>query len=195
MSPKTANLPKVAAQIANHLGAPDLMFVQEIQDDNGSGNNGVVTANLTLTTLVAAIKTISNVTYNFVEIAPVDGQDGGAPGGNIRVAYLYRPEVLSLWNPNPGSSTDANEVLPGPQLKYNPGRIDPANEAWIVTRKPLVAAWKAKGARKPFFTVNVHMSSKGGSSSLHGDVRPPINGVIEPRIKQAEVTGVSREPK
>ncbi|KAK1772142.1 putative endonuclease [Phialemonium atrogriseum] len=189
MSPKTANLPKVAAQIANHLGAPDLMFVQEIQDDNGSGNNGVVTANLTLTTLVAAIKTISNVTYNFVEIAPVDGQDGGAPGGNIRVAYLYRPEVLSLWNPNPGSSTDANEVLPGPQLKYNPGRIDPANDAWIVTRKPLVAAWMAKGARKPFFTVNVHMSSKGGSSSLHGDVRPPINGVIEPRIKQAEVTG------
>ncbi|KAJ9133442.1 Endonuclease/exonuclease/phosphatase-like protein [Pleurostoma richardsiae] len=189
MAPTSAHVPKVAAHIATHLGAPDLMFVQEIQDNSGPTDNGVVSANATLAALTAAIKAAGNVTYEWVEIDPVDGEDGGQPGGNIRVAYLYRPEVLSLWKPNPGSSTDANEVLPGPELKFNPGRIDPANEAWEATRKPLAAAWLAKGAKKPFFTINVHMSSKGGSSSLEGDARPPINGVVANRLKQANVTG------
>ncbi|KAH8902119.1 endonuclease/Exonuclease/phosphatase [Coniochaeta sp. PMI_546] len=178
----------VASHISNALKTPDLMFIQEIQDNTGPTDDGVVDANKTLTALVTAIKTLSNVTYEFVDIDPVNDQDGGQPGGNIRQAYIYRPEVVSLYNPNPGSSTDANEVLPGPALKYNPGRIDPANSAWTVSRKPLVAAWRAKGAKKPFFTVNVHWSSKGGSTSYEGDVRPPVNGVVDARLAQAEVT-------
>ena len=68
---------------------PDLMFVQEIQDNNGATDNGVVDANVTLTTLVNAIAKVSNITYQFTSINPVDDQDGGQPGGNIRTAYLY----------------------------------------------------------------------------------------------------------
>ncbi|KAB5543072.1 Endonuclease/exonuclease/phosphatase [Coniochaeta sp. 2T2.1] len=179
----------VASHISNALKTPDLMFIQEIQDNTGPTDDGVVDANKTLTALVAAIKSVSNVTYAFVDVDPANDQDGGQPGGNIRVAYIYRPEVVSLHNPvNPGSSTDANEVLPGPELKYNPGRIDPANPAWTSSRKPLVAAWKAKGAKKPFFTVNVHWSSKGGGTSYAGDVRPPVNGALAARETQADVT-------
>jgi predicted extracellular nuclease len=180
----------VASHISNALKTPDLMFIQEIQDDSGPTDDGVVDANTTLTTLVTAIKSISNVTYAFVDIDPVNDLDGGQPGGNIRQAYIYRPEVLSLYNPNPGSSTDANEVLPGPALKFNPGRIDPANSAWTASRKPLVAAWRAKGAKKPFFTVNVHWSSKDGGTSYEGDVRPPVNGALDARLAQANVTSV-----
>ena len=77
-------------------------------------------------------------------------------------------------------------------MKYNPGRIDPANEAWTASRKPLVAQWEViqKGAKKSstFFTVNVHFGSKGGSSSLHGDARPPVNGGVEDRLAQAQLT-------
>ena len=182
---------RVAAQIVDALKTPDLMFIQEIQDDNGATDDGTVGSDKTLTALVDAIAATSNVTYAFTYISPVNDQDGGEPGGNIRVAYLYRPEVLSLYNPNPGSSTDADEVLPGPALKYNPGRIDPANDAWLESRKPLVAAWMAKGAKKPFYTVNVHWASKGGGTSYVGDVRPPVNGVIDPRIEEAHVTAVS----
>ena len=180
----------VASHISNALKTPDLMFIQEIQDNTGATDDGVVDANKTLTALVGAIQTLSNVSYSFVDIDPVNDLDGGQPGGNIRQAYIYRPEVVSLYNPNPGSSTDANEVLPGPALRYNPGRIDPANAAWTSSRKPLVAAWKAKGAKKPFFTVNVHWSSKGGGTSYEGDVRPPVNGALDARLAQADVTSV-----
>lgn len=88
MAPTSAHLPIVASQIATHLRTPDIMFIQEIQDNSGPKDDGNVAANVTLTNLVNAIAKASNVTYDFAEIAPVDGQDGGQPGGNIRVAYL-----------------------------------------------------------------------------------------------------------
>lgn len=89
MAPTSAHLPAVAAHIATHLLLPDIMFLQEIQDNSGPTDDGTVSANVTLSTLVAAIETVSNFTYEFIEIAPEDDQDGGQPGGNIRVAYLY----------------------------------------------------------------------------------------------------------
>ncbi|KAK3315857.1 Endonuclease/exonuclease/phosphatase-like protein [Apodospora peruviana] len=189
MNPKSSHLPKVAAHIVNYLKTPDILFLQEVQDNSGATDDGTVDASETLKALASAIKSISNVTYDFTEVPGIDNEDGGAPGGNIRQAFIYRPEVISLYKPNPGSATDANEVLSGPELKFNPGRIEPASPAWTASRKPLVAAWKAKGAKKPFFTVNVHWSSKGGSTSLHGDARPPVNGVVDRRMLQANVTG------
>lgn len=76
-------------------------------------------------------------------------------------------------------------MLDGPTLKFNPGRIDPTNKAWTASRKPLVAQWEVIKDKKDkdnkidtFFTVNVHFGSKGGSSSLHGDARPPVNGGV-----------------
>ncbi|OLN85339.1 hypothetical protein CCHL11_04272 [Colletotrichum chlorophyti] len=190
LAPTSSHLPAVAAHIVDYMKTPDLIFVQEVQDNSGPTNNGVVSSNITLSTLAAEIEAQSGLAYDFVVIDPVDGKDGGQPGGNIRVAYLYRPDVVELWKPNPGGSLDANEVLPGPALKYNPGRIAPNDPAWSATRKPLVAAWRAiKGPQnKVFFTVNVHMSSKGGSSSLHGDPRPPNNGAVDARIQQSRVT-------
>lgn len=136
-----------------------------------------------MTTLSAAIAAAGGPNYSFTEIVPVDDQDGGQPGGNIRNAYLYKPNVLRLYKPNPGSSLDATEVVAGPTLKYNPGRIEPANSAWRNSRKPLVAQWEViekASAKKPnvFFTINVHFGSKGGSSSIHGDARPPVNGGV-----------------
>lgn len=201
LAPTSSHLPKVAAHIANYLKTPDLLFVQEIQDDTGPTDDGVVSANTTLTTLVEAIRAVSGVTYAFASVDPVSNADGGQPGGNIRQAYLYRPEVVSLYKPNPGGPTDATKVVAAqgkgkglggaPSLSFNPGRIDPANAAWTASRKPLAAVWRASGAKRPFYTVNVHWSSKGGGTSLHGDVRPPVNGALSARLAQANVTGVS----
>ncbi len=108
------------------------------------------------------------------------------------MSYLYNPDVVRLRNPNPGSATDRNEVLPGPELKFNPGRIEPQNtEAWSSSRKPIVAAFETLDGENVFYTVNVHFASKGGSSSLHGDARPPVNGDVDVRQLQAELTAVS----
>ena len=71
----------------------------------------------------------------------------------------------------------------------NPGRIDPTNEAWTSSRKPLVAAWETR-AGDTFYTINVHLSSKGGSSSVQGDARPFVNGVVDQRTEQVKVIAV-----
>ena len=88
MAPNSSHIPAVAKHIAKYLNTPDIMFVQEIQDDSGPTDDGVVSANLTLTTLVNAIQKESGILYSFIDINPVNQQDGGQPGGNIRQAYL-----------------------------------------------------------------------------------------------------------
>ncbi|CAO2653685.1 Nn.00g030960.m01.CDS01 [Neocucurbitaria sp. VM-36] len=194
LAPSSSHHGALAEHIVKYMKSPDIIFVQEVQDDNGPTNDAIVSANLTLSTLTAAISAAGGPNYTFTDIVPVDDKDGGQPGGNIRTAYLYKPSLIRLYKPNPGGSLDANEVLNGPTLKFNPGRIDPTNEAWTASRKPLVAQWevisKKSNAKKAdtFFTVNVHFGSKGGSSSLHGDARPPVNGGVEDRIAQAQIT-------
>lgn len=74
-------------------------------------------------------------------------------------------------------------------ISLNPGRVDPSSPAWEETRKPLVAAWQTVSGER-FFTVNIHMSSKRDSSSVHGDARPPVNGHSERRTQQVNVTAV-----
>lgn len=151
-----------------------------------------MTANQTLAALADGIEESSGVVYDWAEVIPDNNEDGGQPGGNIRQAYLYRPDVIELVNPNQGDADDVNAVLDGPSLKYNPGRIDPANPAWDDSRKPLVAEWRpVKGTKKSFFTVNVHFGSKGGSTSVHGDARTPVNKGVEKRTEQSKITAVS----
>ncbi|KAJ3531743.1 hypothetical protein NMY22_g8025 [Coprinellus aureogranulatus] len=99
---------------------------------------------------------------------------------------LHRPEVLKLVKGKAGGSLDPVEVggVKGfPTLNFNPARIEPTSGVWNETRKPLVAHWRTTfGA--DLFTVNVHLSSKGGSSSTQGDARPPVNSPVENRTKQ-----------
>lgn len=40
LTPKSSWLPSIANHIATYLGTPDIVFVQEIQDDSGVTNNG-----------------------------------------------------------------------------------------------------------------------------------------------------------
>ncbi|KAI0671579.1 endonuclease/exonuclease/phosphatase [Trametes maxima] len=192
MSPRSRHIPHIAEHIADYLHTPDIVFVQEIQDDSGPRNNGIVSANKTLRALTDAIKKASGgVHYDFVNVEPEDNKDGGAPGGNIRVAYLWRPERVSLLPGTIGNATLSTQPViddnGNVDLSYNPGRIDPLHSAWEEARKPLAAAWQtASGDR--FYTVNVHFSSKRGSSSAQGNARPPVNGHAERRQSQANVT-------
>ncbi|KAI0649283.1 endonuclease/exonuclease/phosphatase [Trametes meyenii] len=192
MSPRSRHIPHIAEHISEYLHTPDIIFVQEIQDDSGPCNNGVVSANKTLRALADAIKKASGgVHYDFVNVEPEDNKDGGAPGGNIRVAYLWRPERVSLLPGTIGDATLATQPVidddGNVDLSYNPGRIDPLHSAWEEARKPLAAAWQTTLGDR-FYTVNVHFSSKRGSSSAQGNARPPVNGHAERRLSQANVT-------
>ncbi|KZT19529.1 DNase I-like protein [Neolentinus lepideus HHB14362 ss-1] len=193
MGPRSHHLPIIAEHIVESLGLPDLLFLQEIQDDSGAKDDGTVSANLTLTRLVNAIADASGgVEYRFIDVDPKNNEDGGQPGGNIRVAYLYRPQKIRLLPGSPaGHALDPSKPFldstKNVALTFNPGRIDPSNDVWIEARKPLAVAWQTSSGDR-FYTVDVHFSSKRGSTSSHGSARTPVNGRVEIRAKQANMT-------
>ncbi|EPT05654.1 hypothetical protein FOMPIDRAFT_1021407 [Fomitopsis schrenkii] len=194
MGPRSWHMANIADHIVNYLNAPDIVFLQEIQDDSGKKDDGTVSADKTLSKLTATIARVSlyQAQYEYAYVAPEDNMDGGQPGGNIRVAYLWRPEKVSLVpGPPAGNATQAAEPVRDGQgkvtLSFNPGRIDPNNAAWEEARKPVAAAWQTTTGER-FYTVNVHYSSKRDSSSAQGDARPPVNGKSEQRMAQVNVT-------
>jgi chloramphenicol 3-O phosphotransferase len=78
----TASKAKYASldtQIVHNLGSPDVLAVQEIQDNDGVTDDGVVAANVTMSDLGAAIVAAGAPTYAWTEIDPVNDQDGGQP--------------------------------------------------------------------------------------------------------------------
>lgn len=77
-------------------------------------------------------------------------------------------------------------------ISFNPGRIDPTNRAWNATRKPLVAAWNMHSGAQ-LYTINVHLSSKGGSSSTQGDARTPFNSALDARTNQLASVAVRNQ--
>ena len=115
--------------IVDHLRSPDLIAIEEIQDEDGATNSGVTDATATWNALIAAISAAGGPAYQFRQINPVDLQDGGEPGGNIRVGFLFRTDRgLEFIDRPGGTSTSATTVVDhpsGPRLSASPGRIQP----------------------------------------------------------------------
>ena len=177
-----AKFDRLAAMIVNNVRSPDLLGIEEVQDDSGPTDDGVVDATQTWTKLVAEIEQAGGPHYEFASINPVNNQDGGAPGGNIRVGFLYRTDRgLSFIGRPGGDSTTATQVVStpsGPQLSLSPGRVDPQNPAWFATRKPVAGEFRAKG-KKVFVVVN-HFSSKNDDQPLMGRFQPPTRFTESP---------------
>jgi predicted extracellular nuclease len=179
----------LADVIVNHLRAPDIVAVQEIQDNSGPTNDGVVDATATFEALVLAIVAAGGPAYEFRDIPPVDGQDGGEPGGNIRVGFLFNPDRVAFVDRGVPSSTEGTEVVADPtgtHVTRSPGRIDPGNAAFLASRKPLVGEFVFARRNRLFLVAN-HFTSKTGSSPLFGALQPPIDAGSEQREAQAEI--------
>jgi predicted extracellular nuclease len=182
---------QLAGLIVNHLRAPDLVAVEEIQDDNGPTDNGVVTADTTFGKLIAAVQAAGGPTYDFRQIDPVNDQDGGEPGGNIRVGLLFRTDRGLAFVDRPGGgSTDATTVVgagDATHLSFSPGRIDPGNSAFDSSRKPLAGEFTYNGHH--LFVIANHFNSKGGDDPLFGRAQPPTLVTEAQRLQQATVVG------
>ncbi len=189
LDPGDATFATMADLIVNRLLSPDVISLEEIQDNNGETNDGTVDATVTLTKLRDAVVVAGGPTYQWREIDPVDLQDGGAPGGNIRQVFFFRADRGVSFVDRPGAgSTTANSVVSvggGPQLQYSPGRIDPANGAFNSSRKPLAAELTYNGHR--VFVIANHFNSKGGDDPLWGRRQPPVLSSEVQRQQQANV--------
>ncbi len=155
----------IADQIVHRLGAPDVLALQEVQDNSGAVNDGTTSADQTAQTLIAAIAAAGGPRYEYADVAPPDGADGGQPGGNIRVGYLYQPGRVALIG-----SVERIEDTDG-------------DDAFHHSRKPLKAAFDFKGTK--LTVINCHFSSKFGSPPLFGRIQPPPNGGLAKRLAQA----------
>lgn len=173
----------IAQQIVGNLASPHLIALQEVQDNNGATDNGVVSADQTLAQLTAAIKDAGGRDYGYVVVDPLNKADGGQPGGNIRNAYLYDKSVVSFAG-TIGGATDAIAVNADGSLTLDAGRVDPTNDAFDNSRKPLVAQFDVAG--EDFILINTHFNSKGGDEPLFGPDQAPERESELQRLAQAE---------
>lgn len=161
-------LARLGHQIVDALGAPDLIGLQEIQDDDGPADTGNVDATGTYLALVSAVRDAGGPPYDFVDLPPMDGGDGGAPGANIRVGWLFRPDRLALV---PGSA----------RRLADPDPTD--GDAFAGSRKPL--AIELVFAGRTLLAINNHFTSRLGGSPLFGSRQPPRIGGRQARVAQA----------
>ena len=178
--------------IVNHLRSPDLFAIEEIQDNSGLANDGVTDASVTWSVLIQAIQAAGGPLYQYRQIDPVNNQDGGVPGGNIRTGFLFRIDRGLEFIDRPGGDATTPAMVvstpSGPQLSVSPGRIDPGNVAWSSpegVRKPLVGEFRARG--KKLFVIANHWKSKTQDNPLFGRFQPPVRGTEAQRNAEAQV--------
>ncbi len=161
-APADGDGPQIAAlaqQIVNNLGSPDIIGLQEVQDDSGVANDGTLDATATLQTIVDAIAAAGGPTYAFESaVVDVDGETGGVPGGNIRNAFLYNPDRVTL------QEAVTLEVEQLTEL----GIDDPTT--FDGTRDPLLGTFLFNG--NEITVVNNHLTSRFGSTPIYGSQQP-----------------------
>ncbi len=179
---------RLAKGIVTNLASPDIVSLEEIQDNNGAKDDGTVAADETLKKFADAIKAAGGPAYQWRSIDPTDKADGGEPGGNIRVAFLYNPKRTGFVDiPGGDARTPVKPVSKGHNgvtLSASPGRINPASSAWDNSRKPLVGEFTFRG--EPYFVIGNHFNSKGGDKPVHGVGQPPSRSSETQRTAQAK---------
>ncbi|MFJ9116518.1 endonuclease/exonuclease/phosphatase family protein [Streptomyces sp. NPDC102394] len=186
LDPSDTTFAAHAAAIVNNLQSPDIVSLEEIQDNDGATDDGVVDASATVNKLIDAIVAAGGPKYDWRSIDPVNDQDGGEPGGNIRQVFLFNPERVSFTDRAGGDSTTAvgvTKVRGKAQLTASPGRIEPANDAWKSSRKPLAGEFVFRG--RTVFVIANHLNSKGGDQGLSSQYQPPTRSSETQRHAQA----------
>ena len=166
----------ISNDIVNNLNSPDIIGLQEIQDDSGSDDDGTVSADANLQQLADEIAANGGPQYEFIDNTFItNNASGGQPGGNIRTAFLYDPNRVDLVEGSVETIGDQN-----------------SGSAFEGARLPLVADFEFNG--QEVTVINNHFSSKGGSSPIFGvdqpfedlQENPDVNGSLDERQAQAE---------
>ncbi len=170
LDPSDTTFDAIASAIVANMKSPDIISLEEVQDSNGAVNDGTVDASVTLQKLIDAIAAAGGPTYEFRQINPVNNQDGGEPGGNIRVAFLFNPNRVDFVDGSLQRLTDTNLA---------------DGDAFAASRKPLVGDFIFNGQQVT--VIGNHFNSKGGDQPLFGPNQPPtLNSEVQ-RNQQATI--------
>ncbi|MFC7979883.1 endonuclease/exonuclease/phosphatase family protein [Streptomyces cinereoruber] len=177
----------LAKAVVENLAFPDIVALEEIQDDNGAKNDGTVSAAQTVKKFTDAIVAAGGPAYDWRSVDPENNEDGGEPGGNIRQVFLFNPARVSFTDRPGGDAITATGVTGRKghaALTVSPGRIDPANAAWADSRKPLAGEFVFRG--RTVFVIANHFGSKGGDESIVSHHQPPNRSSEAKRLLQAQ---------
>ncbi len=175
---------EIGEAIVHNLQSPDILALLEVQDGSGTIDDGVTDASASYGVLIKAIEDAGGPSYKFTDIEPENNRDGGSPGGNIRVGYLYNPERVTLTEKPKGESTDAVSYDEN-GLTLNPGRIEPQNEIFRSSRKPLAAEFEFKGEK--VVVIGNHFNSKLGDGAPFGGIQP---FELKSEVQRAKIAAV-----
>jgi predicted extracellular nuclease len=197
-----ADFDKRARQIGVDLAGPDIVALQEIMDDSGDVNNGVESASRTLGRLTKAIQAAGGPRYKVLQIDPGGGQDGGIPGGNIRVVTLINPRKVTLESASKNQTVKASCSRSRWVAGANPYRLGSSASAFAGVRKPLATLLrvntvsdsgdKKEGGRantdaRRLLLINLHLSSRRGDGALAGVHQPPRSPSVARRTRQTRL--------
>lgn len=144
---------QIAQSFVSDLHAPDIINLLEMQDNDGQEDTGNTDASLSAKRLIDQITALGGPTYRYIDIAPENNQDGGAPGANIRVGFLYNPERVSF---------------------VKSQAIGKDNPIFANTRKSLAGFFKFND--QEILLVGNHLNSKRGDQPLYGKNQPVVFG-------------------
>lgn len=187
---------KIASTFVNNMKSPDIITLVEVQDNDGQTDSGNADASESYLRLINAIKVAGGPQYDWIDVMPINNTSGGAPGGNIRVGYLYNPQRVSLVEASKGTGDQANAWTEEGSLALNPGFVNPSK--FEDTRKPIAAEFEFQEER--IVVIGAHLNSKGGDDSLWGPTQPPVLGSEPERIELAQVIndfideGLAKDP-
>lgn len=158
----------LAQAIALQANCPDIIALQEIQDNDGAELTGTTDASRTYKLLIYLLKELTGKIYSWADIPPAAGADGGQPGGNIRNGFLYNTERVSL---------DPKSL----QL------IGEDEHSFRDSRKALAATFTELTSQQSLTVINVHLASKRQQNSIFSPSEPGVDPRDNLRIAQAEV--------
>lgn len=155
----------LAEAIVLDAQTPDIVALQEIQDNDGAEMTTQTDASSTYRHLIRAVQAAGGPEYHWADIPPKAGADGGQPGGNIRCGFLFQPERVQLVA---GSLKRIGDNLP----------------AFEGSRKPILARFQLHGTTRELAIVNVHLASKRNQHGIFAPDRPGFDPRLELRIDQ-----------
>jgi predicted extracellular nuclease len=191
----------LAEAIATNLNAPDIISIEEVQDNSGATNDGTTDASVTWQMLVDALNArVPGAAYQWVDQAPVNNAEGGQGGGNIRVGFLYNTARVQLGDLPADATIEERRQFTdrigdgvrdaGDRIVFSDdmiaGEINPAD--WTNTRLSLLGQFTFNG-NQVFVTAN-HLTAKGGSGDFwqfnqNLEAGQPANSGFDRRVGQA----------
>ncbi len=164
----------LAQAVVEQAQSPDLIALQEIQDDDGAEQTHRVRARRTFRELQRAIGRAGGPRYVEIDRPPEVGADGGQPGGNIRNGFLYDPMRV--------------EPLPG-----SVRRLGEDAACFEGSRKVLQAGFRHRESGAELWVLNVHFASKRHQLGLFAPENAGHDPRQEVRVEQARFVAARLE--